>query len=97
MSTRSMGIPDLKVRVDDSETATQWNRMREGVISLHNTAEPFERSAAVPQINGFSPISLRYYEDPESLTEYTPGVAGGFTASRPPRSSTQAGRVRPRR
>lgn len=74
MSTRSMGIPDLKVRVDDSETARQWNRMREGVISLQNTAEPVQRSAAVPQINGFSPIALRYYEDPESLAEYTPGV-----------------------
>ena len=69
-----MGIPDLKVRVDDSETARQWNRMREGVISLHNTAEPFERGAAVPQINGFSPIALRYYEEPECLAEYTPGV-----------------------
>ena len=74
MSSRSMGIPDLKVRVDDSETARQWNRLREGVISLHNTPDPFERGPAVPQFNGFSPIALRYYENPESLAEYTPGV-----------------------
>ena len=74
MSTRSMGIPDIKTRVDDSETARQWNKIREGVISLHNTPDLFERSAAVPQINGFSPIALRYYQDPESLEEWEAGV-----------------------
>jgi len=74
MAARNMGIPDLKVRVDDSESARQWNKIREGVISLHNTPEVFERSAAVPQINGFSPIALRYSQNAESLAEYTPGV-----------------------
>lgn len=74
MAANNMGIPDLKIRVDDSESARQWNKIREGVISLHNTPDLFERSAAVPQINGFSPIALRHYEEPESLEEYTPGV-----------------------
>ena len=80
MADRNMGIPDLKTRVDDSESARQWNKIREGVISLHNTPDLFERSAAVPQINGFSPIALRYYENPKSLEEYTPGV--GLSAGR---------------
>lgn len=74
MSRADMGVPDLKVRVDDSETARQWNRVREGVMSLANSATPFERGAAVPQINGFQPIALRYYEDPTSLDEYEAGV-----------------------
>ncbi len=80
MADRNMGIPDLKTRVDDSESARQWNKIREGVISLHNTPDLFERSAAVPQINGFSPIALRYYENPKSLEEFTPGV--GLSAGR---------------
>ena len=74
MATNNMGIPDVRRRVDDSESARQWNRMRDGLYSLHNSAEPFSTVRPFQEAWGFAPISLHYHQDPESLEENEAGV-----------------------
>lgn len=58
-SRREIGIPDLKRRLDHSEEAREWNKMREAILGLYHS-KPEEPDLIInsPKRCGFSPISL---------------------------------------
>ena len=74
MALNVSGIPDVRVRVDDSEEAREWNKLRGAVLSLFNKAHKRGGVVIGPQRFGFRPIGLRHHQDSESLEEFPSGV-----------------------
>tara|TARA_R100001129_G_scaffold110157_1_gene75578 strand:- start:427 stop:1488 length:1062 start_codon:yes stop_codon:yes gene_type:complete len=51
-----IGIPDLRVRTDNTEEAREYNKMREAIISLASRVEPAPKPAPAALVCGFRPV-----------------------------------------
>ncbi len=65
-----VGIPDIKKRLDGSESAKQWNNMREAVMQIHRSGVP---TLPVPMIPPF-PKQFTLFQNPDGEIQLGEGV-----------------------
>ena len=69
--SREAGIPAIRLRTDVNESATEWNKMREAVISMYESYNPGTPNDVALRLDGFRPIAR---------VDGTPGI--GMTVGR---------------
>ena len=74
---REAGIPALRVRTDSSEEAREWNKHRDAIYSIYDSAPDYPRPVVTPRVDGFRPIAQ---VDSDSGSSTVPGV--GITVGR---------------
>ena len=76
-TTRGAGIPAIRSRTDATESADEWNKMRDAIISIYESNNPTAPNEVSLRLYGFRPIA-RVHSDSASST--VPGV--GITVGR---------------
>ena len=69
--SRDVGIPAIRLRTDINESAREWNKMREAVISMYESYNPGTPNDVALRLDGFRPIAR---------VDGTPGI--GMTVGR---------------
>lgn len=63
-ASRGTGIPAISLRTDDNESAREWNKMREAVISIFESNNPGTPNEIARRLYGFRPIARVDGDDP---------------------------------
>lgn len=74
--SRGTGIPAIRLRTDATESAAEWNKMREAVISIYESNIPTTSSEVSIRLYGFRPIA-RVDVDVADETEAGVGITPG--------------------
>ena len=76
-TTRGAGIPAIRSRTDATESAHEWNKMRDAIISIYESNNPTAPNEVSLRLYGFRPIAR---VDSDSASSTVPGV--GITVGR---------------
>ena len=58
MSTsRGAGIPAIRLRTDATESADEWNKMRDAVVSIYESNNPISPNQVALRLDGFRPVA----------------------------------------
>lgn len=63
-ASRGAGIPAIRLRTDRNESALEWNKMREAVISMYESHNPGTPNEVAMRLCGFRPIARVDGDDP---------------------------------
>lgn len=56
-ASREAGIPAIRLRTDRNESALEWNKMREAVVSMYESHNPGTPNDVALRLYGFRPIA----------------------------------------
>ena len=74
--SREAGIPAIRLRTDGNESADEWNKMRDAVVTMYESHNPGTPNQVAHRLCGFRPVA-RVDVDTDSSTVAGVGITPG--------------------